>query len=117
MDQDIQVRTYSPAYSVGQARRRAAVMLLVATGIAMVIGGSIFAFVLYADFLTDAFTAVNSWFTSHGALAIIAATSPLAAAMLVGYGYMQRAIRRRATENSESQAEANGASGEVKATP
>ena len=30
--------------------------------------------------------------------AVLAATSPLAAALLVGYGYMQRAIRKRGAE-------------------
>jgi hypothetical protein len=36
--------------------------------------------------------------------AIVAATSPLAAALLVGYGYMQRAIRKRAASREEAAA-------------
>ncbi len=96
MDQDIEVRTYSPAQSMGQARRRAAIMLVVATSIAAVVGAVIFVAVLQSDWMTGGFTRIADFMFKKPVWAIVAATSPLAAALLVGYGYMQRAIRGRA---------------------
>lgn len=98
MDQDIQVKVYSPAKSLGDARRRAAVMLLVATLIALVPCAIIFLSVLYGDWMTTGFERIADIMFRQPVWAIVAATSPLAAALLVGYGYMQRAIRRRAAE-------------------
>src|SRR5262245_5601061 len=95
MDEPVVVTSYSPAKSLGHARRRAAVMLLVATALAAVIGAGLFAAVLYGDWMTGAFTASAQAMFRQPVWAIAAATSPLAAALLVGYGYMQRAIRRR----------------------
>src|SRR5688500_8813987 len=97
MDQDLVVKTYSPAKSLGHARRRAAVMLLVATGIAVVPCVVIFATVLYGDWLTAPFRRVAHLMFEQPVWAVVAATSPLAGALLVGYGYMQRAIRKRGT--------------------
>lgn len=98
MDQDIEVRTYAPARSLGDARRRAAKMLLIATAIALVPCALIFVAVLYGDWMTGAFESVANFMFDKPVWAILAATSPLAAALLVGYGYMQRAIRRRGAE-------------------
>lgn len=96
MDQDIPVRTYSPAHSLGHARRRAALMLVVATAIASLFGAVIFLAVLRGEWMTGVFSAVVELMFGKPVWAIVAATSPLAAALLVGYGYMQRGIRRRA---------------------
>ncbi len=98
MDYDIQVKTYSPARSLGHARRRAALMLLVATAIASIFGAGIFIAVLRGEWMTGLFSAIADFMFGKPVWAIIAATSPLAAALLVGFGYMQRAIRRRADE-------------------
>jgi hypothetical protein len=87
------------------ARRRAAVMLLIATFIATVIGGGIFYAVLAADSLTGAAGSVMDFLFNRPAVAMTAACSPLFAAMLVGYGYMQRALRRRAESKRQAQAE------------
>lgn len=102
MEQDLVVKTYSPAKSLGHARRRAAVLLLVATGIAVVPCVLIFVAVLYGDWMTAAFGAVADFMFTKPVWAVLAATSPLAGALLVGYGYMQRAIRRRGTEKEEA---------------
>ena len=102
MDQDLVVKAYSPAKSLGHARRRAAVMLLVATSIAMVIGALLFVAVLYGEWMTQAFSASARVMFDQPVWAIAAATSPLAAALLVGYGYMQRAIRKRGSEREEA---------------
>ncbi len=96
MDHDIQVKTYSPAKSLGHARRRAAVMLVVATSIASLVGAVIFIAVLQSEWMTAGFSTIAHFMFGKPVWAIIAATSPLAAALLVGYGYMQRAIRGRA---------------------
>lgn len=98
MDQDLEVKVYSPAHSLGHARRRAATMLLIASGIAVVPCVLIFVLVLHGDFMTSAFQRVADGMFRQPVWAIAGATSPLAAALLVGYGYMQRAIRKRGAE-------------------
>ncbi|HVE83170.1 MAG TPA: hypothetical protein VND93_10005 [Myxococcales bacterium] len=98
MDQDLVIKTYSPAKSLGDARRRAALMLLIATGVALVPCALIFVAVLYGDWMTGAFHAIADLMFKQPVWAVLAATSPLAGALLVGYGYMQRAIRRRGAE-------------------
>jgi hypothetical protein len=84
--------------------RRAALMLLVATGLALVICALIFVAVLQADFLTGAAEAVNDFLFHHSVIAISLACSPLFGAMLVGYGYAQRAIARRRREKASGAA-------------
>ncbi len=98
MDQDLQVKTYSPAKSLGDARRRAAKMLVMATLVSLVPVALIFLTVLYGEWLTGAFSSVADFMFRQPVWAILAATSPLAGALLVGYGYMQRAIRRRGAD-------------------
>jgi hypothetical protein len=98
MDQDLEVRTYSPAHSLGHARRRAAIMLLVATAFAAVIGALMFFAILHGDWMTSGFGRIAELMFKQPVWAILAATSPLACALLVGYGYMQRAIRKRGAE-------------------
>jgi len=98
MDQDIQVKSYSPAKSLGHARRRAALMLLVATSLAGAVGALIFLAVLHGEWMTGMFSWIADFMFGKPVWAILAATSPLAAALLVGYGYMQRAIRRRSAD-------------------
>ncbi len=88
------------------ARRRAAFMLLVATLVAAAAGGAVFLAVLWLDALTAPADGVMRFFYRHTTLAMLAACSPLFAAMLVGYGYMQRAIRRRAGPRASGSAPA-----------
>lgn len=108
MDGDIQVKTYSPAKSLGDARRRAAVLLLVATLLASVLCAFIFVLVLKAEWLTAPFKGAVDFMFGKPVWAILAATSPLAAALLVGFGYMQRAIRRRGEERQAALEAHNG---------
>jgi hypothetical protein len=102
MDQDLVVKTYSPAKSAGHARRRAAMMLLMASVFALLPCGIIFFAVLYGDWMTGVFQAIHDLMFGQPVWAVLAATSPLAAALLVGYGYMQKAIRRRGTERQDA---------------
>jgi hypothetical protein len=104
MEQDIVVKTYAPAKSLGHARRRAAVMLLVATGIALVPCTGVFLAVLEGDWMTGFFKHIADAMFRQPVWAILAATSPLAGALLVGYGYMQRGIRRRASDREAAMA-------------
>jgi hypothetical protein len=108
MDEDIKVKVYAPAKSAGDARRRAAIMLVVATLIATVIGAVLFTAVLDGDWMTRSFSAVANFMFEQPVWAILAATSPLAAALLVGYGYMQRAIQKRQVARETALAEATG---------
>jgi len=98
VDQDLRVKTYMPAQSLGHARRRAAIMLVVSTGVAAIFVALIFVAVLKGEWMTGLFSAIAEYMFRQPVWAIAAATSPLAAALLVGYGYMQRAVRRRRTE-------------------
>lgn len=110
MDHDLQVKTYSPARSLGHARRRAAVMLVGATAIAAVVCVALFTTVLYGEWMTSAFARVSDSMFEQPVWAIAAATSPLAGALLVGYGYMQRAIRKRGAEREATLREATAGS-------
>jgi len=75
---------------------RAALLLAVATVLALACSAAVLALVFRADFLTGAAAAVARLIFEHGVVAAFLASSPLLAVLLVGYGYMQRAIRRRA---------------------
>ncbi len=86
------------------ARRRAALMVVLATLLAASICAAIFLVVLHGDFLTAPSKWIAEAFFEHSALAVGAATSPLFAALLVGYGYMQRAMRRREAEKAATAA-------------
>ncbi len=100
------VESPDPERRAGHALRRGAFMLAVATAIAACAATAIFALVFYADFLTSAAGWVARVVLSHDALTVAAATSPIFAALLVGYGYMQRGMRRRAAEKAAAVAAA-----------
>ena len=102
VDEDIVVKTYAPAKSLGDARRRAAKMLALATLLALIPCGLVFLAVLEGDWMTGFFKGIADFMFHKPVWAILAATSPLACALLVGYGYMQRAIRRRASEREDA---------------
>jgi hypothetical protein len=76
--------------------RRAVALLAAATLAALAGAVATLAFVARADFLGGAAAALARLALDHGALAAAAAGSPILAALLVGYAYMQRAVRRRA---------------------
>ncbi|HET9599829.1 MAG TPA: hypothetical protein VFP65_29915 [Anaeromyxobacteraceae bacterium] len=78
------------------AFKRAAGMLALASVLAALCAAAVFAFVARADFLTGAAGALSRFLFDHAWLAVAAAVSPIFAALLVGFGYMQRGIARRA---------------------
>lgn len=79
-------------------------MLAVASLVAMAGAGAVVGLVLHGDFLTGAADSIARLTFEHAALAVAAAASPIFAALLVGYGYMQRGIRRRAAEKAAAAA-------------
>jgi len=86
--------------SAARAFGRAAGMLAIASVVAALLAGAIFVFVFHAEFLTGAADAVNRFLFAHSLIAVAAAASPVFAALLVGYAYMQRAVRRRAAQRA-----------------
>ena len=80
--------------------KRAAGMLAFASLLAAICAAAVFAFVARADFLTAAAGAVSRFLFAHAWLAVFAAASPIFAALLVGYGYMQRGMKRRALDKA-----------------
>jgi hypothetical protein len=95
--------------STATALKRAIWMLTVATAIAMVVAAAIFGFVFHAEFLTGAAASIVDLMFEHAAIAVAVAASPLFAALLVGYGYMLRGMRRRAAEKAKAAATAGAA--------
>jgi hypothetical protein len=69
---------------------------LVLNAIAGVISVAIFAGVLYADALDPYLRGTYEWLLAHPGATSAMAFSPLACSLLVGFGYAQRARRRRA---------------------
>ena len=69
---------------------------LVLNAIAGVIAVAIFAGVLYADALDPYLRGTYDWLLSHPGATSVMAFSPLACSLLVGWGYAQRARRRKA---------------------
>jgi hypothetical protein len=68
---------------------------LVLNAIAGVIAVGIFAGVLYADALDPYMRGTYDWLLAHPGATSAMAFSPLACSLLVGWGYGQRARRRR----------------------
>ncbi len=69
---------------------------LVLNAIALVIAVAIFAGVLYADALDPYLRGTYDWLLANPAATSAMAFSPLACSLLVGWGYAQRARRRKA---------------------
>jgi hypothetical protein len=69
---------------------------LVLNAIAGVIAVAIFAGVLYADALDPYLRGTYEWLLGHPGATSAMAFSPLACSLLVGWGYAQRARKRRA---------------------
>jgi len=68
---------------------------LVLNAIALVIAIAIFAAVLYADALDPYLSGTYEWLLAHPGATSAMAFSPLACSLLVGWGYAQRARRRK----------------------
>jgi hypothetical protein len=84
---------------------------LVLNAIALVIAAAMFAAVLYGDGLDPYLRGTYDWLLSHPGVTSAMAFSPLACSLLVGWGYAQRARRRKsaAARNHVSAAKMVGA--------
>jgi hypothetical protein len=69
---------------------------LVLNAIALAIAMAIFAGVLYGDALDPYLRGTYDWLLSHPGVTSVMAFSPLGCSLLVGWGYSQRARRRKA---------------------
>jgi len=76
---------------------------LVLNAIALVIAVAIFAGVLYADALDPYLRGTYDWLLDHPGATSVMAFSPMACSMLVGWGYAQRARRRKAAAAANAQ--------------
>ena len=88
---------------------------LLLNAIAGVIAVAIFVGVFYADGLDPYLRGTYEWLLSHPGVTSFAAFSPLAASLLVGWGYSQRAKKRKAAA-ARAEAERLQAAGTAKAT-
>jgi len=79
---------------------------IVLNAIAGVIAVSLFAGVFYADSLDPYLRGTYEWLLAHPGVTSFVAFSPLASSMLVGWGYSQRARKRKAAAAAR---EAHGA--------
>lgn len=76
---------------------------LVLNAIALVVAVAIFAGVMYADALDPYLGGTYEWLLAHPGATSIMAFSPLACSLLVGWGYAQRARRRKAAAALQAQ--------------
>jgi hypothetical protein len=73
---------------------------LVLNAIALVIAMALFAAVLYADGLDPYLRGTYEWLLDHPGVTSALAFSPLGCSLLVGWGYAQRARRRKAASKA-----------------
>lgn len=88
---------------------------LLLNAIAGVIAVAIFVGIFYADGLDPYLRGTYDWLLSHPGVTSFFAFSPLAASLLVGWGYSQRAKKRKAAA-ARAEAERLQAAGTAKAT-
>jgi hypothetical protein len=82
-------------------RRRGVLFFLLANAFAFALCGCVWALFWYGDFFTPVAHAIWGFLASHSSWTVGAALSPLFAALVLGYGYMRRAMARRAREKAE----------------
>jgi len=82
--------------------RRGVIFFLLANVFAFALCACIWALFWYGDFFTPAARAIWGFLAAHSGWTVGAALSPLFAALVLGYGYMRRAMARRAREKAET---------------
>ena len=92
-------------------QRRGVMFFLLANVFAFALCGTIWALFWYGEFFTAAAQAIWGFLASHSGWTVGAALSPLFAALVLGYGYMCRAMARRAREKAEALAQAAARAG------
>ena len=99
------------AYILPMPQKRGVIYFAVANVLAFASCAAVWALIWYGEFFTGAATAVWAWLAANAGFTVFAALSPLFAALMLGYGYMRRAMARRARERDESLAAAAAAVG------
>jgi len=89
-------------YVLPMPRRRGVIFFLLANAFAFALCGCIWALFWYGDFFTPAAHAIWGFLARNSGWTVGAALSPLFAALVLGYGYMRRAMARRAREKAEA---------------
>ena len=92
-------------------QKRGVMFFLIANAFAFALCGAVWALVWYGDFFSPAAAAVWSFLAEHSGWTVGAALSPLFAALVLGYGYMRRAMARRAREKAQALAQAANTAG------
>lgn len=92
-------------------QRRGVIFFLLANVFAAALCACIWALFWYGDFFTPAARAIWSFLATHSGYTVGAALSPLFAALVLGYGYMRRAMARRAREKADALAQAAAMAG------
>jgi len=82
-------------------RKRGVIFFLLANAFAFALCACIWTLFWYGDFFTPAASAIWGFLAEHSGWTVAAALSPLFAALVLGYGYMRRAMARRAREKAE----------------
>jgi hypothetical protein len=104
-------------YVLPVGNRRGVMFFLIANVFAFALCAAVWALVWYGDAFTSGANAIWGFLAHNSAWSIGAALSPLFAALMLGYGYMRRAMARRAREKAESlQAAARAAGSEIPAS-
>ena len=98
-------------YVLPVPRKRGVMFFLIANAFAFALCGAVWALVWYGDFFSPAAAAIWGFLATHSGWTVGAALSPLFAALVLGYGYMRRAMARRAREKAEALAAAAKAAG------
>jgi hypothetical protein len=98
-------------YVLPMPQKRGVIFFLLANAFAFALCAAVFALVWFGDFISPSASAVWGFLASHSGWTVGAALSPLFAALVLGYGYMRRAMARRAREKAEALAQAAGAAG------
>jgi len=98
-------------YVLPMPQKRGVYYFAVANLFAFLLCGAVFALVWFGDFFTAGASAVWGFLARNSAWSVGAALSPLFAALVLGYGYMRRAMARRAREKAEALTAAASAAG------
>jgi hypothetical protein len=77
---------------------------LLLNAIAGVIATAFFVGIFYADWLDPYLRGTYEWLLAHPGITSMAAFSPMACSLLVGYGYASRARKRKAAERARNEA-------------
>ena len=103
-------------YVLPVMHRRGVIFFLLANVFAFALCGAVWALVWYGEAFTGGAQAIWGFLARNSAWSVGAALSPLFAVLVLGYGYMRRAMARRAREKAEAlQAAAHAAGSEIPA--